>query len=90
MPRQRRGADLYQRPDQSQASNRAVSLLRPGPPLPLVGTSSSTAVMEKIYRHELRPVIETTATAMDQVFSLGDVALGWHMQPLFGVHEAEG
>jgi integrase len=51
---------------------------------------SGTAVLERIYRHELRPVIETTATAMDQVFSLEDIAPDWHMDPLFSVREAEG
>jgi hypothetical protein len=51
---------------------------------------SGTAVMERIYRHELRPVIETTATAVDQVFSLEDIAPDWHMDPLFSVSEAEG
>ena len=51
---------------------------------------SGTAVLERIYRHELRPVIETTATAMDQVFSVDDIAPDWHMDPLFSVSEAEG
>lgn len=51
---------------------------------------SGTAVLERIYRHELRPVIETAATAMDQVFSVDDVTPDWHMDPLFSVSEAEG
>ncbi|MFJ3406728.1 tyrosine recombinase XerC [Promicromonospora sp. NPDC090134] len=51
---------------------------------------SGTAVLERIYRHELRPVIETTATAMDQVFSHEDIAPDWHMDPLFTVGEAGG
>jgi integrase len=51
---------------------------------------SGTVVTERIYRHELRPVIETTATAMDQVFALEDIAPDWHMDPLLSVSEAEG
>ncbi|MCP2266406.1 tyrosine recombinase XerC [Promicromonospora thailandica] len=51
---------------------------------------SGTAVTEKVYRHELRPVIETGATVMDRVFTVQDVGPGWHMQPLFGVQDAEG
>ncbi|MFD2793667.1 hypothetical protein ACFS27_08905 [Promicromonospora vindobonensis] len=49
---------------------------------------SGTAVTEKVYRHELRPVIETGATIMDRVFTVEEVGPGWHMQPLFGVPEA--
>lgn len=49
---------------------------------------AGTAVTEKVYRHELRPVIETGATVMDRVFAIEDVGPGWHMQPLFGVPEA--
>lgn len=51
---------------------------------------SGTAVTEKVYRHELRPVIETGATVMDRVFAVVDVGPDWHMQPLFDVASAEG
>ncbi|WP_125772982.1 site-specific integrase [Antribacter gilvus] len=50
----------------------------------LVG-HSGTAVTEMIYRHELRPVIQTGATAMDQIFPADEVGVGWIMEPLFGV-----
>jgi integrase len=51
---------------------------------------SGTAVTERVYRHELRPVIETGATVMDQVFAVADVGPDWHMAPLFDVATAEG
>lgn len=51
---------------------------------------AGTAVTEKVYRHELRPVVETSATVMDRVFAVADVGPGWDMKPLFGVAEAEG
>jgi hypothetical protein len=37
----------------------------------LVGRSG-TSVTELVYRHQLRPVIQTGATVMDQLFSLRD------------------
>lgn len=48
----------------------------------LVGHSDTTTT-ERVYRHELRPVIQTGATVMDQVFSVQVVAPDWHMEPLF-------
>jgi site-specific recombinase XerD len=51
---------------------------------------SGTAVTERVCRHELRPVIETGATVMDQVFEVADVGPDWHMAPLFEIAEAEG
>lgn len=50
----------------------------------LVG-HSGTAVTEMVYRHELRPVIQTGATAMDQIFPADEVGVGWFMEPLFDV-----
>jgi hypothetical protein len=45
---------------------------RPGVPLEeisrLVG-HSGTSVTELVYRHQIRPVIQTGATIMDQLFS---------------------
>jgi integrase len=41
----------------------------------LVG-HSGTHVTEMVYRHELRPVIQTGATAMDSLFSLPEVGPG--------------
>lgn len=48
---------------------------------------SSTAVTELVYRHELRPVIQTAATAMDRIFAPEEFASGWYMEPLFGANE---
>ncbi len=48
----------------------------------LVGHTDTTTT-ERVYRHELRPVIQTGATVMDQVFSVQVVAPDWHMEPLF-------
>ena len=47
---------------------------------------SGTAVTELVYRHELRPVIQTGATAMDRIFA-PELASGWYMEPLFGANE---
>lgn len=51
---------------------------------------SSTVVTEQVYRHELRPVIQTAATKMDDIFPASEVGVGWHMEPLFGPAEAGG
>jgi integrase len=51
---------------------------------------SSTVVTEQIYRHELRPVIQTAGSKMDELFPVNEVGVGWHMEPLFGPTEAEG
>lgn len=51
---------------------------------------SGTAVTELVYRHELRPVIQTAATKMDDVFPVNEIGVGWHMEPLFGPAEADG
>lgn len=48
---------------------------------------SGTAITELVYRHELRPVIQTAATAMDRVFAPEDFAGDWYMEPLFGANE---
>ncbi len=52
----------------------------------LVG-HSGTGTTEKTYRHELRPVIQTAARAMDVVFRPpeddGEAADTWDMEPLF-------
>ena len=40
----------------------------------LVGHAGGSAVTEQVYRHELRPVIQTGATAMDELFG----AMGEH------------
>jgi hypothetical protein len=48
---------------------------------------SGTAITELVYRHELRPVIQTAATAMDRVFAPKDFAGDWYMEPLFGTNE---
>lgn len=55
----------------------------------LVG-HSGTDVTEKVYRQELRPVIQTGAQVMDDMFA--DVApdVGWSMVPLFSVAVARG
>ena len=44
---------------------------------------SDTSTTERIYRHELRPVIQTGATFMNQFAAVDDVAPDWHMEPLF-------
>lgn len=51
---------------------------------------SSTVVTEQVYRHELRPVIQTAGAKMDDLFPANEVGVGWHMEPLFGPHEADG
>ncbi|WP_129782874.1 site-specific integrase [Promicromonospora panici] len=48
---------------------------------------SGTAITELVYRHELRPVIQTAATAMDRVFAPEGFAGDWYMEPLFGANE---
>lgn len=48
---------------------------------------SGTAVTELVYRHELRPVIQTGAQAMDRIFAAEDFAAGWYMEPLFGADD---
>lgn len=55
----------------------------------LVG-HSGTGVTERVYRHELRPVIQAGAEAMDAVFGDVEVASDWRMMPLFSVEEARG
>lgn len=50
-----------------------------------VAGHSGAAVTELVYRHELRPLIQTAATAMDRIF-----ATGWYMEPLFGANELGG
>lgn len=52
-----------------------------------VAGHSGTAVTELVYRHELRPVIQTAATAMDRIFAPAEIGSDWYMEPLFG---AEG
>lgn len=44
---------------------------------------SGTSVTERIYRHELRPVITTGATFMNEFASIEVVGPDWHMEPLF-------
>lgn len=44
---------------------------------------SDTSTTERIYRHELRPVIHTGATFMNEVASVEDIGPDWHMDPLF-------
>ena len=36
-----------------------------------LGGHSSTAVTKTVYRHELRPVIQSGADVMDQIFAVG-------------------
>ena len=61
-------------------ASRAASLVRIGP-VGLrgagrgdlaAGRHSGTSVTELVYRHQLRPVIQTGATVMDRLFSLRD------------------
>ncbi|MCA5894380.1 site-specific integrase [Isoptericola sp. NEAU-Y5] len=44
---------------------------------------SDTSTTERIYRHELRPVIQTGATFMNKFAAVDDVGPDWHMEPLF-------
>ncbi|GAB6938182.1 site-specific integrase [Isoptericola variabilis] len=44
---------------------------------------SDTSTTERIYRHELRPVIQTGATFMNRFAAVDVVAPDWHMEPLF-------
>jgi len=44
---------------------------------------SDTTTTERVYRHELRPVIQTGAVVMNEVFSVEVVGPSWHMEPLF-------
>jgi len=46
---------------------------------------SDTSTTERIYRHELRPVIRDGATFMNQFASSDDVGPDWHMEPLFAM-----
>jgi len=55
----------------------------------LVG-HSGTDVTEKVYRQELRPVIQTGARVMDEVFSDVGGEVAWTMDPLFTVAIAKG
>ena len=47
----------------------------------------ASVVTELVYRHELRPVIQTAATAMDRIFAPEEFAAGCYMEPLFGANE---
>ncbi|WP_425957080.1 tyrosine-type recombinase/integrase [Xylanimonas sp. McL0601] len=44
---------------------------------------SDTSTTERVYRHELRPVLREGATFMNQFASVAEVAPDWHMDPLF-------
>lgn len=44
---------------------------------------SDTSTTERIYRHQLRPVIEEGATHMNTFATVADVGPDWHMEPLF-------
>lgn len=44
---------------------------------------SDTSTTERIYRHELRPVIQDGATFMNAFATIEVVAPDWHMEPLF-------
>ncbi|WP_166850830.1 tyrosine recombinase XerC [Isoptericola sp. BMS4] len=44
---------------------------------------SDTSTTERIYRHELRPVIHTGATFMNEFAGIEVVNPEWHMDPLF-------
>ncbi|GAB2471397.1 site-specific integrase [Xylanimonas ulmi] len=48
----------------------------------LVG-HSDTSTTELIYRHDLRPVLQTGATFMNDFAPVAEVGPGWHMEPLF-------
>jgi hypothetical protein len=55
----------------------------------LVG-HSGTDVTEKVYRQELRPVIQTGARVIDTVFADVGSDAGWTMDPLSSVAVAKG
>ena len=55
----------------------------------LVG-HSGTDVTEKVYRQEIRPVIQTGAQVMDEVFAEVGTNVDWTMDPLFSVPVAMG
>ncbi len=44
---------------------------------------SNTSTTERIYRHELRPVIQAGAVFMNEFTSVEDSGPEWHMDPLF-------
>ncbi len=44
---------------------------------------SDTSTTERIYRHELRPVIQDGATFMNSFATIEVVTPDWHMEPLF-------
>jgi len=44
---------------------------------------SDTSTTERIYRHELRPMIQAGATFMNEFARVAAVAPDWHMEPLF-------
>lgn len=46
---------------------------------------SNTSTTERIYRHELRPVIQSGAIFMNEFASMEGVNPKWHMDPLFKV-----
>jgi integrase len=48
----------------------------------LVG-HADTSTTELIYRHDLRPVLQTGATFMNEFASVEDIGPDWHMDPLF-------
>jgi len=54
---------------------------------------SDTSTTERIYRHELRPVVQSGAVFMNVFAPAKDVNPEWHMDPLFkmpGVSDALG
>lgn len=55
----------------------------------LVG-HSGTDVTEKVYQPELRPLIQTGAQVMDDMFADVATDVGWSMVPLFSVTVARG
>ncbi|WP_409141890.1 tyrosine recombinase XerC [Cellulosimicrobium sp. RS] len=55
----------------------------------LVG-HSGTDVTEKVYRQELRPVIQTGARVIDTVFADVGTDVSWAMDPLFSIAVAKG
>jgi integrase len=44
---------------------------------------ADTSTTELIYRHDLRPVLQTGATFMNEFASVEDIGPDWHMDPLF-------
>ncbi|WP_144680002.1 tyrosine recombinase XerC [Cellulosimicrobium sp. TH-20] len=44
---------------------------------------SDTSTTERIYRHELRPIIQTGAKFLDEFATIAVIAPDWHMEPLF-------